>query len=320
MLAEMQTTSPELYKKVMEESKALPNTEAVFWKVEKPGVEPSYLFGTMHLSDPRISELSQKAKDAIGQSKSVTLEVADLSDKAVGDAMAKDRNLIVYADGSKSLKTQLSDDEYKKVEKVVSKSGMPAEFAGVLKPWLVSMLLATSDCERSQLAAGAKVLDLRVAAEAQKDGMTVGGLETVEDQLAALAAVPEDQQVAMLKVGLKYIDRADDMMETLVQMYVKRQIGAAMPFQLALAAEDRRAGFGVRRVQENAARRSQRQDARRGCADARKGQRLHRRRRSASAGRDRSRGAAARARLHRHAGRVALRNVSLVCRRQGPPP
>jgi uncharacterized protein len=237
MLAELQTTSPELYKKVMEESKALPNTEAVLWKVERPGVEPSYLFGTMHLSDPRISELSQKAKDAIGQSKSVTLEVADLSDKAVGDAMAKDRNLIVYADGSKSLKTQLSDDEYKKVEKVVSKSGMPAEFAGVLKPWLVSMLLATSDCERRQLASGAKVLDLRVAAEAQKDGMTVGGLETVEDQLAALAAVPEDQQVAMLKVGLKYIDRADDMMETLVQMYVKRQIGAAMPFQLALAAE-----------------------------------------------------------------------------------
>ncbi len=167
----------------------------------------------------------------------MTLEVADLSDKAVGDAMAKDRNLIVYADGSKSLKTQLSDDEYKKVEKVVSKSGMPAEFASVLKPWLVSMLLATSDCERRQLASGAKVLDLRVAAEAQKDGMTVGGLETVEDQLAALAAVPEDQQVAMLKVGLKYIDRADDMMETLVQMYVKRQIGAAMPFQLALAAE-----------------------------------------------------------------------------------
>jgi uncharacterized protein YbaP (TraB family) len=28
------------------------------------------------------------------------------------------------------------------------------------------------------------------------------------------------------------------MMETLVQMYVKRQVGAAMPFQLALAAEN----------------------------------------------------------------------------------
>ena len=238
MLAELQMRSPELYKKVMDESKRLPNTEAMLWKVAKPGIEPSYLFGTMHLSDPRISELPQKAKDAIAQSKSVTLEVADLSDQAVGAALTKDRDLIVYGDASKTLKAQLSDDEYKKVEQIVAKSGMPAEFAAALKPWLISMLLATSDCERKQLASGAKVLDLRVAAEAQKNGMTVSGLETIEDQLVALAAVPEDQQVAMLKVGLKYIDRSDDIMETLVQMYVKRQVGAAMPFQLALAAEN----------------------------------------------------------------------------------
>jgi len=237
MLAEMQTKSPDLYKKVMDESGKLSNTEAVLWKIEKPGVAPSYLLGTMHLSDPRISDLSAKAKVAIAQSKSVALEVADLSDKAVADAMTKAANIMVYTDGKTTLNGQLSDDEYKKVQQVVTKSGMPGELASLIKPWLVSMLLATSDCERKQVASGAVVLDLKVAAEAKKNGIAVGGLETIEDQLTALAAVPDDQQVAMLKVGLKYTDRADDMMETLVQMYVKRQIGAAMPFQVALAAE-----------------------------------------------------------------------------------
>jgi uncharacterized protein YbaP (TraB family) len=236
MLAEMQSKSPELYKKVMDESRRLSNTEAVLWKIEKPGVAPSYLLGTMHLSDARIAELSPKAKEAIVQSKSVALEVADLSDKAVAAAMSKAAGLIVYTDG-KSLNAQLSGEEYRKVQEIVAKSGMPGEISGLLKPWLVSMLLATSDCERKQVASGATVLDLRVAAEAKKYGISVAGLETVEGQLAALAALPDDQQIAMLKVGLKYADRADDMMETLVQMYVKRQIGAAMPFQLALAAE-----------------------------------------------------------------------------------
>jgi uncharacterized protein len=236
MLAEMQIKSPDVYAKVMAESSALPNTEAVLWKIEKPGVATSYLFGTMHLSDPRIAELSPAVKDAIGHSKSVALEVADLSDKAVAAAMTKTAALIVYTDG-KSLKGALSDEEYQQVQRIVTKSGMPGELAAMMKPWLVSMLLATSDCERQQLAAGKAVLDLRVAAEAQKNGITIKGLETIEDQLGALAAVPDDQQIAMLKVGLKYIDRADDMTETLVQMYVKRQIGAAMPFQLAIAAE-----------------------------------------------------------------------------------
>ncbi|MFT3732569.1 MAG: TraB/GumN family protein [Hyphomicrobium sp.] len=236
MLTDLQTKSPDVYKKVMAESSALPNTEAVLWKIEKPGVANSYLFGTMHLSDPRIATLSPEVKDAIAHSKSVTLEVADLSDKAVAAAMAKMAALIVYTDG-KSLKSALTDDEYKGVQQTVAKAGMPGELAAMMKPWLVSMLLATSDCERKQLAAGKTVLDLQVAAEAQKNGITITGLETIDDQLSALAAVPDDQQLAMLKVGLKFIDRADDMTETLVQMYVKRQIGAAMPFQLALAQE-----------------------------------------------------------------------------------
>src|SRR6202000_1651086 len=70
MLAELQVKSPDVYSKVMAESSALPNTEAVLWKVEKSGIPPSYLFGTMHLSDPRIAMLSPAVKDAIAHSKS----------------------------------------------------------------------------------------------------------------------------------------------------------------------------------------------------------------------------------------------------------
>jgi uncharacterized protein len=236
MLAEMKTTAPDAYRKVMDESGSFPNTEAVLWKVEKAGVAPSYLFGTMHLSDPRVATLTPAVKDAIAHAKAVALEVADLSDKAVAAAMTKTAGLIIYTDG-KSLRGVLNDEEYKRAQAVVQKSGMPGELAATMKPWLISMLLATSDCERQQLAAGMTVLDLQVAAEAQSRGIPIKGLETIEDQLGALASIPEDQQIAMLKVGLKFADRADDMTETLVQMYAKRQLGAAMPFQLALAAQ-----------------------------------------------------------------------------------
>lgn len=236
MLPELQQKSPKLYAQVIAESRKVPNSEAVLWKIEKPDLAPSYLLGTMHLSDPRVTVLSQKTKEAIAQSKSVALEVADLSQQAMTTAMAEARDLIVYSDG-KSLKQELSADEYAKAKEVVSKSGMPADFTATLKPWLVGMLLATSDCERKQRAAGAMVLDRRVAAEAKKDGIAVTGLETIEDQLKALASIPEDQQIDMLRVGLKYLDRDDDLIETLVQMYLKRDIGAAMPFQIALAEE-----------------------------------------------------------------------------------
>lgn len=236
LMAELEVRAPDAHKQVLAEAAKIENSEAVLWKVEKEGVPPSYLFGTMHLSDARIATLTPKTKEAIKSSKIVALEVADLSENAVGAAMAKAAELVVYTDG-RNLQSQLDEDEFKKVQSLVAKSGMPGEFAGMFRPWIVSMLLSLSDCERKQVAAGAPVLDMRVAEEAQKNGLEVTGLETVESQLGALAAVPDDQQIQMLKVGLKYADRADDMMETLVQMYLKRRLNAAMPFQIALAAE-----------------------------------------------------------------------------------
>ena len=42
----------------------LENTEAILWKVEKAGVPPSYLFGTIHLADKRVKVISDMAKAA----------------------------------------------------------------------------------------------------------------------------------------------------------------------------------------------------------------------------------------------------------------
>ena len=49
-----------------------------------------------------------------------------------------------------------------------------------------------------------------------------------------MASISNDQQILMLKAGLAYADRTDDMIETLIQMYLSRKLGATMPFQIAL--------------------------------------------------------------------------------------
>ncbi len=115
-----------------------------------------------------------------------------------------------------------------------------------------------------------------------------------------MAAIPDDQQIAMLKVGLKFIDRADDMTETLVQMYIKRQMGAAMPFQLALAAQS-----GISPTVFDGFKKSLLVDRNARMRDAalpmlEKGKRLRSRRGAASFGADGSRRAAARVWLHGH--------------------
>ncbi len=234
MLAELASTDPESHKRIFEKSALLENSEALLWKIEKAGTAPSHLFGTIHLSDSRVTTIASKVTEALFTSKTLALEVADLSDAALGAAMATSADLLVYADGQ-TLEQKLQKAEFKRVQAIVEKAGIPGDAAKLLKPWLVNTLLAISDCERRQIDAGAPVVDMRLGEHAKEKGIPVVGLETIELQLAALASVPDDEQLQMLKVGLKYADRTSDMLETLLQLYLKRQMGAAMPFQIALA-------------------------------------------------------------------------------------
>ncbi|MGL4397075.1 MAG: TraB/GumN family protein, partial [Hyphomicrobium sp.] len=173
-------------------------------------------------------------RTALDQSKRLVLEIADLSDEVLAGAMADAATLYLYNDGQ-SLKGVLSEPDFQKVRTIINDAGMPKDMAHLIRPWFVSTLLSVSPCERRRMAAGKSVLDKRLGEEAKARDLPVTGLETVAEQLNALASIPENEQVEMLKVSLLYADRTDDMIETLLQLYTQRRMGAAMPFQKVLA-------------------------------------------------------------------------------------
>jgi uncharacterized protein len=247
MLAETQAKDPEAYSKIMAQAAATENAGALLWKIERVGRPTSYLFGTVHLTDERVTKLSPAVEQAIGQSKTIALEVSDISDKTTAAVIAQSAPLVMFTDGRR-LDGLLSGTEYDTVKKILSRSGMPSDLAALFKPWIVTMILSVSDCERASVQQGARVLDMKLAEVGKARGMQVVGLETIPEQLQALASVPEPQQLDMLRASLKFADRTNDLMETLVQLYLDRKISAAMPFQIALAkqvgiGDDAFAGF-----------------------------------------------------------------------------
>lgn len=236
MYASAKTSDPALYESVSAAAKKTENTEAIFWKVEKTGVAPSYLFGTIHITDPRVTAMPAKAKAALDAAKTVALEFVGGEDAAAKSVMESAGDLLIYTDG-RTLNAQLTPDEFERVKKLVEKYGLPGDAATLIRPWFVTMLLSVSECEKKKIASGALALDGRIEMDAKARGAELAGLETPASQLAAITSVPEDQQIQMLKAGLAYADRTNDTLETLIQMYLHRDIGAAMPFNIALAAK-----------------------------------------------------------------------------------
>jgi len=49
-----------------------------FWKIEGAGPSPSYLLGTIHITDPRVAALPDEVQDVLGKANSLTIEIAGM--------------------------------------------------------------------------------------------------------------------------------------------------------------------------------------------------------------------------------------------------
>lgn len=234
ILPRLKADHPKIMSDVRSAANRISNTNAILWQVEKAGLKPSHLFGTMHVSDARVAEMPEPVVAAIEGSRIVALELGDMSPMAMMKAVAKLPQLMVYVDGSR-LDKKLSEDEFKTVSNVLQKVGMPPQMTARVRPWLVSLMVALPECEAKRVASGQKALDMRVADLAKDQEIPVMGLETVESQLKSMAAIPDTDQVAMLRSSLAFFKDREDLFETLIQSYLKRDIGMVLALSAGMA-------------------------------------------------------------------------------------
>jgi uncharacterized protein len=206
-----------------------PNGEGRLWRVEKNGLPPSFLFGTMHLSDPRVLALSAPVRTAFDASGTVVIETLDVLDKAKATFGILAFPELVNLPAGKVLDDYLTPDEKRDVERLLATSGTPYESIRTLQPWLFAMGLMLPACEAMREAAGAEPLDVRIARDAEKAGKRLAGLESMEEQLRAMASMRMELQTASLVAILKLRDRIPDLFETMTEFYLAGRIAAITP-------------------------------------------------------------------------------------------
>src|SRR5438874_12600759 len=81
MLSALQKNDPATYRKIEAEAAVTPNGKGLLWKLEKPGERPSLLFGTMHMTDPRVTALPPSAQKAFEAAGTIVMQTTDVADK-----------------------------------------------------------------------------------------------------------------------------------------------------------------------------------------------------------------------------------------------
>jgi uncharacterized protein len=195
------------------------SSQALLWRITSPdSSRTGHLLGTVHSRDARAYGQMPQALPIIADCDGVYGEL-DL-DVAKADK-AKLMKAMMLPPG-KSLRDLYSARKYKRVEAALKKHlGPLALMMKNLKPIYLSAMLA----EGQERKDSAEVLDEYVLHHAQALGKTIGGLETVEEQMATMDRMTLPEQADLLYEALRSKAGEKDL-EKLLTAYAAQDLTA----------------------------------------------------------------------------------------------
>ena len=216
---------PDALTRIEREADAMANGTGRFWRVSKPGVAPSHLFGTMHVTDPRVTTLPDAVEKALDDADVLAVEIAEIGDDAAMQAAATaGLKHMVYLDGT-TLADRLDDSEEATIQEALADMPqMPWAVAQRMKPWVVMGALAVPGCEAARKAGGLKVLDATLVQRASARDIRVVGLESVVGQMAVLDTLPEEAMLTALKDYARLDGVLNDVFETTIALYEQGKV------------------------------------------------------------------------------------------------
>ncbi|MEO7403305.1 MAG: TraB/GumN family protein, partial [Burkholderiales bacterium] len=183
------------------------------WRIERPGVSPSYLFGTIHVSDPRASDTAKRVVNRLDEigvvATEVSFERADLRRMASGLSQAPGR----------FLSAQLALDEFAVITRLLAPLGFDASAVDRLSPFGAIAILTV----RPQRDLPS--MDIQLYHTAKGRALKTVGLESVEEQLASIGRLDERVLLEELRTALRAPEHFQTQIEARVRTYLNESIG-----------------------------------------------------------------------------------------------
>jgi hypothetical protein len=172
-----------------------PFARGLLFRLDKPGIPSSFVFGTMHSGDPRVAVLPAPVVEAFAAARTFALE-NHLVDGEIDRFFAA-----AQFDDGRRLTDYFDPASFAAIRAALAAGAPPADVLVRLKPWAVLLKLA-----EQPIAGGGVTLDEKLLDEARRRRLAIVGLELPDEQIAAFDAIPVDTQVALVRFVLAHRD------------------------------------------------------------------------------------------------------------------
>lgn len=170
---------------------------ALLWRIEG-AAGSGWLLGTMHVSDPRAVALVPAAEAAFAAADALYTEV----DGGLATAA-------VFHDAgtlppTERLKDLLPPRLHQRLVGYLQRRQLRADVFESFRPWMATMMLG--QLEAVELLRHGPALDDVLRTRARESGKRLGAVETVQEQLAALAVGTQEEQIHLLDLALTKLE------------------------------------------------------------------------------------------------------------------
>ena len=197
-------------------SEAIANETGILWRIEKPGFAPSYLLGTAHVSDTRITNFKTELNQVLDDVDSISLEI-DL-DPANQMRMA---GMMMVPGGR--LETQVGQAYFEKLMVEMNTLQVPAEMVQMFKPWAAALAISLPTDHDSNQA-----MDMLIYRFAHANGKAFHALETIEEQIGVFENLTPAQQIIFLQLTIDSLPVRDTLYEKVLEAYLASDLGLLM--------------------------------------------------------------------------------------------
>ena len=196
-----------------------PDANALLWRIDAPDERPSFILGTIHSTDPRVTRLRPDVLKRLDGSDRFVMEMV-LDTEAF---MQLGSSMVLAPDTD--LKTVLGTSLYERVVSAMADRQMPEPFVRRLKPWAVMALLSMPK------STGGQILDMVLYQRASSQGKPTSGLESAAEQLDVFEGLSRQDQIELLKMTLAQLPAQQALLEQLIVAYaaddLKRMVAIA---------------------------------------------------------------------------------------------
>jgi uncharacterized protein YbaP (TraB family) len=188
--------------------------QGLLWRIEGSGAPVSHIFGTVHVSDKRVTQLPSAVTRALGDARSLSIEIGFEPSNIMALA-----SRMVFLDG-RDLAGAVGQELYEKTAVLTGKLGIPEPALRLFKPWAIALLLSVPQQNPEE------VLDHILASVARAQGKPVHELETVEEQVGVFGGMQESDQVALLRRAVENYEHMPRAINEVIDAYLAGDLAA----------------------------------------------------------------------------------------------